>query len=320
MGWEYMVEFRKLISFGKTSFVMSIPKAWVQKNNLKKGNLISVEEKQGNLILSSQANAKGAIEKIELNVTNLSPMIKRIIASLYKGGYDEMDIIFSTSEELKQIQEVIKETCIGFEIVEQGKKMLKARKISDTIYEEFDPVMRRTFLFLKSMASESLDAIKTQDMDAIKNVILADNNVNKFTDFCRRVINKKSDLKFRKVPPLYYILEELEKIGDEYKDLCKYYLKCPIKLSKEILKFYEEVNEYFNNLYDLFYKFDTKKIKILGDKKQELDKEIEDLYKKRSKAECRILFFLNILIDRIFHTNGAIIAAVFHPSEETTSS
>ena len=40
------MEFRKLISFGKTSFVMSLPKGWVVKNKLKKGDLIALEERE----------------------------------------------------------------------------------------------------------------------------------------------------------------------------------------------------------------------------------------------------------------------------------
>jgi len=307
------MEFRKLISFGKTSFVMSIPKSWIQKNNLAKGSLVSIDEKEGDLVVSPNTRNKSKAERIEINVSDLSPMIKRIIASLYKGGYDEIDITFSTSDELSEVQQVIKDTCIGFEIVEQGKKLLKARKISDAINEEFDPVLRRTFLFLKSMASESLDALKKQDIDSIKNVILADGSINKFTDFCRRVINKKSNLKFRKVSPLYYILEELEKIGDAYKDLCKYYIEKPIKLSKEVVNLYGEINEFFNSMYDLFYKFETMKLKDLGIKKKEIDKEINELYKKKNKEECRILFFLQTITDKIFDTNGAIISSVFQP-------
>ena len=63
-----MVEFRKLISFGKTSFVMSIPKAWVTKNNLKKGDLIVLQEKENNLLLSPEANAhEKELEKKDLN-------------------------------------------------------------------------------------------------------------------------------------------------------------------------------------------------------------------------------------------------------------
>jgi phosphate uptake regulator len=35
-----MVEFRRLIGFGKSSFVVSLPKNWIEKNKLVKGDLV----------------------------------------------------------------------------------------------------------------------------------------------------------------------------------------------------------------------------------------------------------------------------------------
>ncbi len=44
------MEYRKLISFGKNSFVISLPKAWVRHSKLKKGDLIYVEEASDHLM------------------------------------------------------------------------------------------------------------------------------------------------------------------------------------------------------------------------------------------------------------------------------
>ncbi|MDO8656313.1 MAG: AbrB/MazE/SpoVT family DNA-binding domain-containing protein, partial [Nanoarchaeota archaeon] len=48
------MEYRKLISFGKSSFVVSLPKSWVIQNKLKKGDLIYMEENEGTLILGAK--------------------------------------------------------------------------------------------------------------------------------------------------------------------------------------------------------------------------------------------------------------------------
>ena len=39
------MEFRKLMAFGNSSFVVSVPKAWVEKNRLKKGDVLVVDER-----------------------------------------------------------------------------------------------------------------------------------------------------------------------------------------------------------------------------------------------------------------------------------
>ena len=49
-----MMEFRKLIGFGKSSFVVSIPKNWTQKNKLNKGDIIYLREEDNALVLSAK--------------------------------------------------------------------------------------------------------------------------------------------------------------------------------------------------------------------------------------------------------------------------
>ena len=50
------MDYRRLISFGKSSFVVSLPKGWVVQNKLKKGDLIYFEESGPNLVLTSNAD------------------------------------------------------------------------------------------------------------------------------------------------------------------------------------------------------------------------------------------------------------------------
>jgi antitoxin component of MazEF toxin-antitoxin module len=65
------MEFRKLINFGKTSHVVSIPKAWLLKNKLNKGDTVSLQEVDGNLLLSpNTGQAKKEPKEIVINVDN----------------------------------------------------------------------------------------------------------------------------------------------------------------------------------------------------------------------------------------------------------
>ena len=45
MGVFFVTEFRKLMAFGNSSYVVSVPKAWVEKNRLKKGDVLVVDER-----------------------------------------------------------------------------------------------------------------------------------------------------------------------------------------------------------------------------------------------------------------------------------
>ena len=48
------MEFRKLIGFGKSSFVVSIPKGWTQRNKLNKGDIVYLHEEENALVLSAK--------------------------------------------------------------------------------------------------------------------------------------------------------------------------------------------------------------------------------------------------------------------------
>ena len=52
------MDVRKLVSFGNSSFVISLPKAWIIKNGLKKGDILRIEERPFELIVSAKEDNK----------------------------------------------------------------------------------------------------------------------------------------------------------------------------------------------------------------------------------------------------------------------
>ena len=301
------MEFRKLISFGKSSFVISLPKDWIEKNKLEKGNNVSLQYSGDDLILSSKTEKEDIIEVINLDISGLDSMGKRAIGAAYKAGYDQINISFATSEQLQNIQDVLNDSCIGFEIINQETKSVIAKKISKDMTSEFDGVLRRTFLFLKSMTEDSLEAIKKQDKEALRGIIIKDAMIDKFTDFCRRVLNK-SLYKNKKMSPLYCIIENLEKVGDIYADICEELYNKNLKLSKEVLDIYEDLNDFFAYFYDLFYKFDLKNMRSFGELRKNINKKLNDRFDKTPKQEIRVLFYLQTLSDMIFNMNGPLMS------------
>ncbi len=143
-----MVEFRKLISFGKTSFIISLPKAWVVKNNLVKGDLIAVEEDNGQLVLSpGSQKGKEIIKKGKLDLTNLPTLKRRLICAAYLKGYDELEIIYDKPDYIQVIQKTIPEFA-GYDIIKQGTNRCIIKQISKPTQNEFENVLNRLFLIL----------------------------------------------------------------------------------------------------------------------------------------------------------------------------
>ncbi len=297
---------RKVIQLAGKTFVVSLPSKWVKQQGIKKGDEVDVEGQNNKLVINTKTEP---FEQKIADVADLKVMLHRYIGALYKAGYDEIEIRFETPEQLDIIQKVLMRTCIGLEITKQGNKYLVAREISKTEPEEFENVLRRTFLFLMGIGEESLEAIKNKKTKEIEQMILRDDNVNRFTDFCRRIINKGRYEKLR-AAPLYFIVEELEKIGDDYGDMCRYVKENPVGLTKEIEEVYKETNAFFREFYELFYKFDFKKIEKFGIKRNGLKEKIKKAVMKAKKEEIPLLIYLGRIAESIFDMSGPLMTGI----------
>lgn len=259
-----MVEFRKLINFGKTSYVISLPKTWIKKNNMKKGDLISVNEEDGGLVLfpRNTESENEIIQKTELDVSSMdSQIITRVIHGIYKKGIDEITVRFQKPEQLRTIQTLLSEGMIGFEIIKQEQNYCVIRAIARTFEEEFDSMLRRTFLVQKSMLSGLSEILGQKDKSTISSIRHLEKINNRYTGFCRRVLNRKSKKGKENITFLYAFITELERIADECKYVCDYVnkLKNLSSVNKNTIEVYKQLFDYFNSVYENFYKFDLMK-------------------------------------------------------------
>ncbi len=292
---------RKVIKLGSNSLLVSLPSAWARKHGITKGAELSVEEKEGGLVLSSASAPTGTTTS--LDITNLHPIVKRALGALYKKGYDEFTIHFTDHDELELAHEVIREEFIGFEVVQHGKNHLVVREISQPHPDQFDTVLRRQFLVIKDYAQETHTALSTKDHAWLKRLILRDKDVNKLADFCRRLINKYQNGK----TGLYFIVEQLEKISDRYKDISAYASAKSIVPSKALLQAYKDVNAYLDEFYHCFYQFSLPAVSTFVSKRKALAETLDRLHDQVPQNEQRILFWLEDITEKLFDMNGPLM-------------
>ena len=290
---------RKIALIGPSTLMVSLPSSWAKKYNLKKGNEIEIEENQSRLIISTDKET--AKKEITIDVSSLDTMLYRFIGAVYKSGYEQVKIIFKNPKQLETIYEVLRNTCIGFETVEQSKNYIIIKEISKPEKNEFENILRRNFLFLLSVAKDSLEMIKSQNFEELKNVILKDLQINKYSDFCRRLLNKRALTENNSA--LYCIVEQLEKIADMYRELCRYVYENNIKVEKEILEIYESINNFLSDFYGVFYKFDLEKIEGFGSRRNN----ILDLIRNSKPKDKNVLFYLNNIFTMTYDLNGVLM-------------
>jgi phosphate uptake regulator len=184
------MDVRKLIGFGKGSFVISLPKNWVDANKLSKGALITVEESKAGLLLSPGSDATRKEEnKITINVAHKDlPTIKSEIITAYLNDFDTIELLFKDlPKNGPKIKEIIRDLA-GLEILEQTSHRLVAKDLLDINEISLQSIIRRMDLITRGMIEDTITCIeKKSDPDSVSQ---RDAEVNRLHFLAFRVIRK----------------------------------------------------------------------------------------------------------------------------------
>jgi phosphate uptake regulator len=298
---------RKVIQIAGSSFLVSLPKKWAVKYGVTKGDEVDVQEQNDTILIST--NAENQVIKSELDITNLDPMVLRCIIALYKKGVDEIKVRFKDPSLIESVQKAIGKEAVGYEIIDQGENHCKIKHVSGE-FEDFDPVLRRTLLLLMSMADESLSALKKGEFSRLKNIAFLEEANNRFTTSCRRFLNKKGHKEYGKTGPIYYVVEDLENLADEYKYMLNYLSQHENQepLNNSIIKLYEETGKLMRTFYEIFYKFDKAKLVKIGNTRKQFVKKAHTLFEGvTDKRELKVVHHLLVIMQKIFNLVGPIL-------------
>ncbi len=307
---------RKIIKQGHNTLTITLPAEWTKRFNLESGREVDLDERDNGLFISTEKNGKH--KKAEFDITGLDlPIIWKYFMAVYREGYDEilvkfnpemtiespykffnqhkLDIRYKKVTEKKRMAEALQgfvSRFIGLEIVEHAKDHVVIKEMGESSSKEFDSSLRRVFLLIQQMLEETLEAIDKNDAKILSHMHDVDINLDKFHDYCIRILNRVGNKEPRKVSLLFATLYLLELIGDEFKNISHHMLydfdnNGDFKYLKDVA---ESLNEQFNLFYDMFYKFDKEKLV----KMSELDKKryfsVNDMYKKAKNEDVREIF------------------------------
>lgn len=297
---------RKVIQLASNTLVVSLPAKWVKQYGVQKGDEVDITQVDQKLTVTTNRTPEAG--GITVDVSGRGYMLKRILGVLYKSGYDEVHVRFSALKELQQIQEVVREAFIGFEVIDQKKDFVVFKKVSHIEPKEFSAMVRRMFLIVLAAGEDTLTALKNTDAEWLSAIVLRDKDVNKIADFCRRVLNTTGTPDYKRVAPGYFIVEQVEKLGDHYRDIASELAKNPIKFSNETQKLFTATNNYLRSFYDVYNSFNLEKMDEFCEQGFVLRKEFNAQFEKAPRQELKLLFALQNIVISTFDMNGALMA------------
>lgn len=274
---------RKVVLHGPSTLTISLPTSWVKKFDIKKGDELNIEEYGRELRINTESTS---FEKKEIDVENFERLGRSYITSSYRQGYDEIDFTYEDNNYIETIQEMIAKEITGFEIIRQHNNHCVIKDLTGHSKDEFEIALRRIWLLLLDLSNESLLAIKKNNSAELKNIKRIDYSINKFSNYCLRVLIKKGRYDFKKTPLYYHFVKSLEEIADQYKDLCTFHSDNLKKIEENLVELFSKTNSHLNSIYKLFYKYDKQKI-------EDLFNETKTTYNKISNSKDKVAFYLS---------------------------
>ncbi len=183
---------RKIMSLGKSSLVISLPKEWMQLNDLKKGDAISYAlQRDRSLVVYPGAKRKTAPKEIRLNIgaEEDESLIAQKIIGAFLNGYTGItlvsDKIFSI-QQTKQIRVIAAR--LFLRVMESDSKGVYIQSLSDESKASLDQATQRMHLISHSMCVDAIKSLKDRDLTLAKTVYSLDDDVDHFLFFIIRLL------------------------------------------------------------------------------------------------------------------------------------
>src|SRR3989344_8351733 len=163
------MEYRRLISFGKSSFVVSLPKEWVGQNSLKKGDFIYLQENGPNLLLSKKDNNEKAEDREKIIYVDGKNefTIEREVCSTYIQNYPR--IVLRGKEiksKVKELQRIV-QSLIALEIMEQTSDTIIAKDFLNMDSVSVEELIRKMDLVTRTMMKETQQIFEEDNYDSL---------------------------------------------------------------------------------------------------------------------------------------------------------
>ena len=155
---------RRLVKAGPASHTVSLPKKWIEKNNLKKGhNVYLIEKSDRELVITPEQGQEQEAEPKEITI-NIDKKeldtIQREITSAYVNNYNTITIFGeSLAEKVKQIRKMLHDF-VALEISEQTAKSIIAKDLLNLKEISVEKTVKRMDMIVRTMLKDIAEGVE----------------------------------------------------------------------------------------------------------------------------------------------------------------
>lgn len=248
------MEMRKIQKTGGSTFVVSLPKKWVEREKLLKGSVVSIQEQKDNSLLITSGTYKER-NKHEIEIHTNENLERRLIEK-YLLGYDVISIKSDTKlfeKDKIQIKKFL-HNLIGLEIIEEFSNRLVIQNLLNPEEVSVLKSLKRMYMVISVMHNDVITALEKNDHVLLRDVIQRDKEVNRLYFLVVRQIRTiiqnpslQDSEGIRAVDCVDYrlVANIMEKIGDALAEIALSMLS--VKNMRSIL----HLKKYFEQSYEI---------------------------------------------------------------------
>ena len=245
---SFHIENRKVQQTGGSSFIISLPKEWINEHNIKKGDSLSIlSQPDGNLMISPYASSQKYVKEKIINVDkDTTPdYLFRLLVGVYIMGFSRI-IIQTTRDRFEQpIKEVIDsfvKITIGTEIIEGTANKIIIKDLVNPKEMPFDKTIKQMYIKANDMHEDAVRALESADKILAQKVIDRDDDLDRLNWLVERqshivlrdvILCQKMNITLEDASNFQHISKSLERIGDH-----------AVKIAQNVLKLdYEKIDK-----------------------------------------------------------------------------
>jgi phosphate uptake regulator len=188
------MEERKIMSLGRSSLVISLPKDWAKMNDLKHGDVVSLAiQRDRSLAVFPGVGRKEWDKEIafQIDPNERDIMIVRNIIACYLNGYSAIKLtstkVFPATQQ-KAIRRIVR--ILYMRIMESDAKNMRIVTLIDESKASVISGIQRMHAIANSVCRDVLESLKNQDADLAKAVYVLDDDVDHFSFFILRLLRR----------------------------------------------------------------------------------------------------------------------------------
>lgn len=190
-----MGNFRNIQKTGGNSFVVSLPKSWVNDLGLKPKDSVAVlvQPDSSLLIVPRRDIRASAKSEATLEVTqglDKDSLLRHFI-SYYLAGYDTIRITMGRADSGLRgfIREGIRRKLVGVEIIEESSTSILTQCLSGYVELPLKKALERMSIIAAGMLSDAVTVLGARSKGMAEEVIERDDEVDRFYHFLLRQLN-----------------------------------------------------------------------------------------------------------------------------------